>query len=100
FDRFGYAGYFSVPSNFGFIQSLGCFSFLPKLGIPAVIPNQDRFDKHLKTVLDVTPKFLKIEPSKQDNDYKSNIGILFFTQKTNTDDNSSQTVSKVQEFEP
>lgn len=84
FDRFGYAGYFSVPSNFGFIQALGCFPFLPQLGIPAVTPNQALFDKHLKTILDLTPKFLKIEPAKQQLDYNTKAGILFFSQQANS----------------
>lgn len=84
FDRFGYAGYFSVPSNFGFTQALGCFSFLPQLGIPAVNANQTLFDKHLKTALDLTPKFLKIEPAKQQQDYNTKAGILFFSKQANS----------------
>ena len=59
-DRFSYAGYFSVPSNFGFVQALGCFSTLPKIGLPYT-----QGDKNLKTILDVTPKFIKQEPSKK-----------------------------------
>lgn len=34
FDRFGYRGFFSVPSTFGFLQKLGCFPDLPKIGKP------------------------------------------------------------------
>ncbi len=51
FDRYGYAGYFSVPSSFGLLQKLGCFSSLPQLGAPRVDTN-----RHIKTILDVTPK--------------------------------------------
>lgn len=49
FDRYGYAGYFSVPSTFGFLQKLGCFPALPVIGEPKVKTN-----KHLKTILDIT----------------------------------------------
>jgi hypothetical protein len=51
FDRYGYAGYFSVPSTFGLLQRLGCFANLPALGMPSTSTN-----KHLKIIIDVTPK--------------------------------------------
>lgn len=49
FDRYGWAGYGSVPSTFGFLQKLGCFPNLPKIGEPKTKTNS-----HLKTILDVT----------------------------------------------
>jgi hypothetical protein len=50
FDRYGYAGYFSVPSTFGILQKLGLFRELPRLGEPRTDTNI-----HLKRILDVTP---------------------------------------------
>jgi hypothetical protein len=50
FDRYGYAGYFSVPSTFGFLQNLGIFKQLPKIGEPRIDENV-----HLKRIIDVTP---------------------------------------------
>jgi hypothetical protein len=52
FDRYGYAGYFSVPSTFGFLQKLGCFLSLPTIGEPKTKTN-----KHLKAILDITLPF-------------------------------------------
>lgn len=52
FDRYGYAGLFSVPSTMGLLQKLGCFRALPTIGIPDIASKKD-----LQIIMDVTPKF-------------------------------------------
>lgn len=68
FDRMGYGGHFSVPSSFGFLQKLGCFKGLPTLGVPNV--TGDKKDKHLKTVLDLTPPINRSISQKQEQHAK------------------------------
>lgn len=51
FDRYGYAGFFSVPSSFGILQKLGCFSFLPAISVPNISEKRD-----LRIIMDVTPR--------------------------------------------
>lgn len=52
FDRYGYGGFFSVPSTVGLLQKLGCFSSLPAISVPNISAKKD-----LRIIMDVTPKF-------------------------------------------
>lgn len=52
FDRYGYAGYFSVPSTLGLLQKLGCFRGLPTIGEPKLSEQ-----KELRTIYDITPRW-------------------------------------------
>ncbi|MBI2784826.1 MAG: hypothetical protein HYX60_00355 [Legionella longbeachae] len=83
FDRMGYTGDFSIPSTFGFLQKLGCFSSLPTLGHPNIYGNQK--DKHLKIVMDVTMPLgfsLKNKEKPTSNPlHTPYIGTLFSSQK-------------------